>query len=131
VLVDHARTRAHADLATTVAHLARTRPLPLVNVVMDATTFEQALRRRCGLPAPPEAPATGRPVQCELLEGTVLAPAQAIGAALAGHVRRVVYATPDLITGLSPRRPDGTLAHHRSDGTPITGPPRTHGGPGG
>jgi hypothetical protein len=209
---------------TTTAHLARTaaqrradalielavratatpgdarRPLPLVNILMDAATFDHALRRRADLPTPAAAAAVS--VQCELLDGTVLTPAQGIEAALAGHVRRVVYATPNLITGLSPRRrlytgalrhlleirdrtcthpgcdqpawrcdadhiqpwngtnttqhngrllcryhhrlrqrlanpvtatrrPDGTLAHHRSDGTPITGPPRTHGGPGG
>jgi hypothetical protein len=88
--VDWAEAAAVHGADTTVAHLARTssqrraaalvelavradsapadakRPLPLVNVVIDAASFEAALQRRAGLgPAPVPA---GTAVRCELLD---------------------------------------------------------------
>jgi hypothetical protein len=78
------------------------RPEPVLNVLMDEATFHRALQRRAGLPVGPVAPGTA--VQCQLLDGPVLTPAEAIELALDGHVRRVVYDAPDRIAQVSERR---------------------------
>ena len=67
-------------------------PAPLVFVHMDAETFEAALREAGGLEG--DYP-TDR--LCELEDGTPITPIQAIELALWGHIRRIVYESPDVL----------------------------------
>lgn len=66
------------------------RPLPLVIVHIDHATLEAELARRVGVPFQYPAERT-----CELQDGTVVTPGEALALALEGHVRRLVYDTPD------------------------------------
>ena len=65
-------------------------PVPLVNIVVDQETFDDELRRAAGMEVQrdPNAELDGR--RCHTLDGTVIRPAEAVAAALLGHVRRIV-----------------------------------------
>ena len=79
-------------------------PEPLVNIVVDQATFEDGLRRACGLPveADPNADLSSR--RCHTVDGTQLRPAETIAAALVGHVRRVVVDGAGTVIDLGRRR---------------------------
>lgn len=65
-------------------------PEPLVNIVIDQRTFEEALRRSAGeaVHTDPDESLDGR--RCHTVGGTQLHPADVLASALLGHVRRVV-----------------------------------------
>jgi hypothetical protein len=65
-------------------------PVPLVNIVVDQDTFDDAVRRAAGVEVPtdPNEDLDGR--RCHTLDGTPIRPAEALAAAMVGHVRRVV-----------------------------------------
>ncbi|MDY7101453.1 MAG: DUF222 domain-containing protein [Actinomycetota bacterium] len=68
------------------------RPEPLVIFHCDAATFTEEVKRQCD--APYEHPADG---MSELHDGTVVHPANAVAAAVEGHVRRVVFQSPGVV----------------------------------
>ncbi|WP_436793344.1 HNH endonuclease [Actinospongicola halichondriae] len=64
-------------------------PEPLVNIVLDQDTFENELRRAAGEPVETDPNETeGR--RCHTVGGATLHPADAVAAAMIGHVRRIV-----------------------------------------
>ncbi len=79
-------------------------PGPLVSIVVDQQTFEDQLRRAAGVPVPvdPNGDLSGR--RCHTLDGTPLRPAEAVGAALVGHVRRVVVDAAGTVIDLGRKR---------------------------
>ena len=79
-------------------------PEPLVNVVVDAETFREALARAGGAPVdrPDVREVEGR--RCQTVGGTRLAPSEALAAALHGHVRRVVVDGASIVIDLGRRR---------------------------
>ncbi|MGI9643460.1 MAG: HNH endonuclease signature motif containing protein, partial [Acidimicrobiia bacterium] len=60
-------------------------------VHIDFATFENELKRRVGAPFQEHAAA----MLCELHDGTPISPGQALALAMEGHVRRLVFDTPD------------------------------------
>ncbi|MDE0803482.1 MAG: DUF222 domain-containing protein [Acidimicrobiales bacterium] len=82
-------------------------PEPLVNVVVDADTFNEALT---GEPAPSPAradsvvPTDLAARRCQTVAGTRLTPSEALSAALHGHVRRVVVDGASNVIDLGRRR---------------------------
>ena len=80
-------------------------PEPLVNIVVDQDTFEDELRRSAGVPVtvdPNEVLDDRR--RCHAMDGTVLRPAEAVAAALVGHVRRVVVDSAGTVIDLGRRQ---------------------------
>ncbi len=79
-------------------------PEPLVNVVVDAETFREALARSGGAPVerPDVTDVSSR--RCQTTGGTRLAPSEALAAALHGHVRRVVVDGASTVIDLGRRR---------------------------
>ena len=71
------------------------RPRPLVIIHTDIDTFTIALSNYLGVEGPP--PVGGIERLCELDDGTVISPTQMIEQAMAGHVRRLVFASPGVI----------------------------------
>jgi len=67
-----------------------TSPEPLVNIVVDQDTFDDELRRAAGVPVTVDPNADLDRRRCHTLDGTPIRPAEAVAAALVGHVRRVV-----------------------------------------
>ncbi len=88
--------------AAATAPGART-PEPLVNIVIGQSDFEDQVRRMSGAEVPdrPIDPG-GRP--CRTVGGTQLTPAEAVAAALIGHVRRVVIDSAGNVIDLGRRR---------------------------
>lgn len=79
-------------------------PEPLVNVVVDAETFREALTRAGGAPVDrPDVRAVGGR-RCQTVGGTRLSPSEALAAALHGHVRRVVVDGASTVIDLGRRR---------------------------
>ncbi len=66
------------------------RPEPCVNIVMSTEAYEAALAELAGTSPQRLDPTHYRTYQCETLGGTTLSPGEALGAAMAGHIRRVV-----------------------------------------
>ncbi|MDY7105070.1 MAG: DUF222 domain-containing protein [Actinomycetota bacterium] len=91
-------SQRRADALVEMAHRAETapkdgkRPEPLVVVHIDEETFTEELKRQAD--APYEHPAEGT---SELHDGTVVHPANAVAAAVEGHVRRVVFRSPGVV----------------------------------
>ncbi len=79
-------------------------PRPLVNIVVDQQTFEDELRRACGVPVEVDPNAHLDDRRCHTLAGTQLRPAEAVAAALVGHVRRVVLDGAGTVIDLGRRR---------------------------
>lgn len=79
-------------------------PEPLVNIVIDQDTFEDELRRAAGLGVDvgPNREVEGR--RCHTLDGSQIRPAEAVAAALVGHVRRVVVDAAGTVIDLGRRR---------------------------
>ena len=61
-------------------------------VHIDFATFEAELKRRVGAPFQHPPLGTGT---CELDDGTVLSPGEALALAVEGHVRRIILDAPD------------------------------------
>jgi Domain of unknown function (DUF222) len=70
-------------------------PEPSVNIAMSPDMFEHGLATLTGTPAVPLDPRNYRNSRCETFSGTQLDPADAVAAAIKGHMRRVVYTTPE------------------------------------
>jgi hypothetical protein len=79
-------------------------PEPLINIVIDQDTFEDELRRTAGqdVPVDPNQDLDGR--RCHTLDGTPVRPAEAVAAALLGHVRRVVLDAAGTVIDLGRKR---------------------------
>lgn len=79
-------------------------PEPLVNIVVDQRTFEEQLRRAAGedLGVDPNDGLEAR--RCQSVDGTPLHPSEVLGAALVGHVRRVVVDGKGAVIDLGTRR---------------------------
>lgn len=81
------------------------RPEPLVDIIIDQATFEAELRRAGGDPGPAVDPTEAiEGHRCQTLDGTPLLPAEAVAAALVGHVRRVVVDAAGTVIDLGRRR---------------------------
>ena len=65
-------------------------PEPLVNIIVDQDTFDEELQRAAGMDIQRDPNADLARRRCHTLDGTVIRPAEAVAAALVGHVRRVV-----------------------------------------
>lgn len=79
-------------------------PKPLVNIVIDEETFREALQGAAGgRPAAPD-PTDVERRRCQTVAGTRLAPSEVVGAALHGHVRRVVVDGASTVIDLGRRR---------------------------
>ena len=78
-------------------------PVPLVNIVIDLTTFEEELARMNGVDVPRADPATVMSRRCETMSGIPLDPADVVTAALIGRVRRVVFDTSGRVIDLGRR----------------------------
>ncbi len=79
-------------------------PEPLVNIIIDEHTFRDELRRATGetVDVDPNGDLDGR--RCHTLDGTSLRPAEAVAAALVGHVRRVVIDAAGTVIDLGRKR---------------------------
>jgi Domain of unknown function (DUF222) len=71
------------------------RPEPCVNIVMSQEAYEASLAELAGTPHVRFDPKNYRTYQCETLGGTTLTPGEALGAAMAGHIRRVVISATE------------------------------------
>jgi Domain of unknown function (DUF222) len=71
------------------------RPEPCVNIIMSQEAYEAGLAELAGTPPVRLDPRNYRTYQCETLGGTTLTPSEALGAAMAGHIRRVVISATD------------------------------------
>ena len=70
-------------------------PEPSVNIAMSPDMFENGLATLTNTPTDPLDPKNYRNIRCETFAGTQLDPADAVAAAIKGHIRRVVYTTPE------------------------------------
>jgi hypothetical protein len=66
------------------------RPEPSVTIVMTSDAYEAGLAELASAKPVKLDPKSYRTYQCQTLGGTTLTPGEALGAAMAGHVRRVV-----------------------------------------
>ena len=66
-------------------------PEPSVNIAMSPDMFEYGLATLTNTESVPVDPSNYRNIRCETFGGTQLDPADAVAAAIKGHVRRVVY----------------------------------------
>ncbi|MCO8128767.1 HNH endonuclease [Acidimicrobiia bacterium EGI L10123] len=78
-------------------------PEPLVNIIIDQDTFEDELRRSAGLEVRVD-PNEDLARRCHAMDGTPLRPAEAVAAALVGHVRRVVVDSAGTVIDLGRRQ---------------------------
>ena len=98
------------------------RPEPCVNIIMSTDAYEAGLAELAGTVPARLDPNTYHTYQCETLGGTTLPPGEAIGAAMAGHIRRVVIgATQASITPW--RHTQNTSANN---GAPLCGKHNRH-----
>ncbi len=80
-------------------------PTPLVNIVADQRTFEEALARRGLIPEPTDlANLDLSQRRCETTSGTVVVPDAVVQAALQGHIRRVVFNSAGVVIELGRKR---------------------------
>ena len=70
-------------------------PEPSMNIAMSPDMFEQGLATLTDTPTAPLDPKNYRNIRCETFGGTQLDPADAVAAAIKGHIRRIVYTTPE------------------------------------
>jgi hypothetical protein len=76
---------------------------PLVNVIVDQTSFEHHLAKLAGTDTEPLDPATVDERRCETSTGHQIDPNDMLAAALCGHVRRVVFDTAGVVIDLGRR----------------------------
>jgi len=79
-------------------------PEPLVNIIIDQDSFEDELRRSAGVPVTVDANEVLDRRRCHTLDGTQIRPAEAVAAALVGHVRRVVVDSAGTVIDLGRRQ---------------------------
>jgi Domain of unknown function (DUF222) len=70
-------------------------PEPSVNIAMSPDMFEHGLATLTNTQPVPLDPRNYRNIRCETFSGTQLDPADAVTAAIKGHIRRIVYTTPE------------------------------------
>ena len=71
------------------------RPEPCVNIIMSQEAYEAGLAELAGTTPVRLDPKNYRTYHCQTLGGTTLTPGEALGAAIAGHIRRVVIGAPE------------------------------------
>ena len=76
---------------------------PLVNVIVDQTTFEHHLATLAGAMVEPLDPATVNDRRCETSTGHQLDPGDVLAAVLTGHFRRVVLDSAGVVIDLGRR----------------------------
>jgi hypothetical protein len=80
-------------------------PTPVVNILVDQRTLEEALARHGIVPEPTDlADIDFSQRRCETTSGTAIVPDAVVRAALQGHVRRVVYNSAGVITDMGRKR---------------------------
>ena len=101
-----AQRRADAifEIFRRAAAADRASPVPLVNIVVDQDTFEDELRRGAGAPVTVDPNEVLDERRCHAIDGTPLRPAEAVAAALVGHVRRVVVDSAGTVIDLGRRQ---------------------------
>jgi hypothetical protein len=70
-------------------------PEPSVNITMSPDAFEHGLATLTDTEPVRLDPRNYRSIRCETFGGTQLDPADAVAAAIKGHMRRIVYTTPE------------------------------------
>jgi hypothetical protein len=91
--------------AAAVAPVDGQAPEPVVNVIVDHVTYETHMARRRLFPMPADLPDISvMDRRCETTSGILLDPDDVIAAALAGHVRRVVFDSAGVVTDLGRKR---------------------------
>jgi hypothetical protein len=70
-------------------------PEPSVNITMSPDAFEHGLATLTDTEPVRLDPRNYRNIRCETFGGTQLDPADAVAAAIKGHMRRIVYTTPE------------------------------------
>jgi len=91
----------HAAASTTPGAQA---PEPVLNILIDHTTFEAHLAHLAGGPPPVTDPTAVDRYRCETTTGIPIDPADAVIAALIGHVRRVVIDSTGTVIDLGRKR---------------------------
>jgi hypothetical protein len=76
---------------------------PLVNIVVDQTTYEHHLTKLLGGTPPPLDPETVAERRCETTSGHQIDPDDMLTASFTGHVRRVVFDTAGVVIDLGRR----------------------------
>ena len=80
-------------------------PAPLVNIIVDQRTLEEALARRGLVPEPTDlANIDFSERRCETTSGTVIVPDAVVQAAMQGHVRRIVFNSAGVIIEMGRKR---------------------------
>ncbi len=80
-------------------------PSPLVYIVTDQRTFEEALARRRLIPEPNDLADTDLSERrCETTSGTPLTPDAVVRAAMLGHIRRVVFNSAGVVLDMGRKR---------------------------
>ena len=80
-------------------------PTPVVNIVVDQRTLEEALARHGLVPEPTDlADIDFSRRRCETTSGTAIVPDAVVRAALQGHIRRVVYDSAGVIIDMGRKR---------------------------
>jgi hypothetical protein len=79
-------------------------PGPLVNIIIDQDTFEDELRRSAGVPVTVDPNEVLDHRRCHTVDGSQIRPAEAVAAALVGHVRRVVVDSAGAVIDLGHRQ---------------------------
>ena len=86
------------------APLAPHRSEPLVNLMVDVRTFDEYVARYLGQPAPAPDPATVLTRRCETTAGVPVDGYQAVAAALAGQIRRIICDSTGRVLDVGRRR---------------------------
>lgn len=85
-------------------------PVPTLNIVMDLATYESALTRMRLIPGLTHSSLlhidtpTMRTRRCQTSTGVAVEPVEAVARTLHGHIRRVVFDSPSLVTDLGRRQ---------------------------
>ena len=85
-------------------------PVPTLNIMMDLTTYESTLTRMRLIPGQLANslyeldPINPRDRRCHTSDGIAIEPTEALARCLHGHIRRVVFDSPSLVTDLGRRQ---------------------------
>ncbi len=80
-------------------------PAPLVYIIVDQRTLEEALARHGLIPEPTDLPDTDLSERrCETTSGTPITPDSALRAAMQGHIRRVVFNSAGVVINMGRKR---------------------------